>query len=701
MIGRKIVEFRDDDFGIAPAPVPLASTSTSTSPSAYPSTGLHVPRSRKPLLRINTEEDDETLPTILIERTNVQRSRSNSGSGSGSSRPNRRRRSSASALTPDTSFTFGCPNPTASMPSPTLSAFAFAVPSPHPPPSPSPLPPPTQSYTPSQLAARRTARYTLQEAALSAALARCRPSHPPRDAQLSALARALAAARRQEARDRVAALREVMADEGLDNATCARLQRERWLEERWLAQAESEAEAEAQGETKTKTKTKTEAQVQVKGKAKQPTTAAKGKQNATPAPAAEADTGARRRANLARFFAASPTQTAILSSARTLRRAPLPEPRVIASPRDVEPPLLRAWPFSETLRRPMRTPRAAWSLGSPLFSPRPNSIPPSTPTSTSTPTALQMHAHAKRRRTNVPTPLDTLPELPSDAEPHANTGTSTDTYTYTYTGTGPASAPPTASTSAFPSASSASVTTSSECGTLPEDLDLASDSPSGDGSGYATIFRLALRPRSEILAELQMQVHAGMDAPMPAYVADLLDQFDGVGVGVGAGSALLQVQDDGTPHASPAKITFSVPVPRMRMSEESASLLSYDGGLELGTPPRTPQRAAFAQPQHAHAHTSPFRRSLGLARKLSAARLRGDGASEPVSAGVLGHRRSFLRHRHFRSEGPVDGFGVKSPEQVRRDGVARTPEKEKEKGRGVLSRVRERMSIVGYRAVVS
>ncbi|TFY51105.1 hypothetical protein EVG20_g11164, partial [Dentipellis fragilis] len=485
------------------------------------------------------------------------------------------------------------------------------------------------------------------------------PLRSPRDSQVSALELAAARlqARAQEARDRVAALREVMADEGLDNATYERLQRERWLEERWLAKAKAEAEA------------------------KQP--AAGEKENVRPAADADAEHGgggggendARRHANLARFFAKSPTQTAILSSHRTMLRSPLPEPRVIASPKDIEPPQLRSWPLSETLRQPMKTLRGgrlSCPAGS-LSSPRPSSAP----TSTSTALHLPLLPHSKRRRTNVPTPLDTLPELPSDAELSTGTGTGAETGT----GTWLASAPPTASTSAFPSshttASSVSITTGSECGTLPEDLDQDQSQDQSNGNGYATIFRLALRPRSEILAGLQMHAHV----PMPAYVADLLDEFDGVGVGINAGNALMQ--DDGTPHASPAKITFSaMPVPRMRISAESASLLSYDGGLDsstpnVNTPPRTPQKAASAHGQHAHAHahahTSPFRRSLGLARKLSAARLRSEHGSEHVGAGagVLGHRRSFLRHRHFRSEGPVpvpvDAFGVKSPEQAGRE----------------------------------
>lgn len=212
-------------------------------------------------------------------------------------------------LTSDTGHTFGYPSIASAKP---LRA-------------PSVLESPNMSSQRVNLRMRRQQRYSRDESALAASLRR--PAEyervfPPKPSSQYAVRQL--ELRVTEAKARLAEARELLRDETTDQSTHQALLRTRWLAERWIAAAEAEL-----------SRAGTLAGNSISLDAAQP-------------PARKT----QRDANLAYFFAHSPTRTTALSAQH---KAPgvLDHPRLI-SKRDVEPPQLRKWPLTATLREPMK-----------------------------------------------------------------------------------------------------------------------------------------------------------------------------------------------------------------------------------------------------------------------------------------------------------------------------------------------------------
>jgi len=125
-----------------------------------------------------------------------------------------------------------------------------------------------------------------------------------------------------ETKARLAELRELLRDDTTDRVTHQALLRTRWMLERWVSSVEKEA-------------------LSANASTGRPV---------PPDPVIPSTRKARRDANLAYFFAHSPTRTATSWS-----RLPSPSgpPRRIAR-NNVEPPQLRTWPLTTTLRVPMK-----------------------------------------------------------------------------------------------------------------------------------------------------------------------------------------------------------------------------------------------------------------------------------------------------------------------------------------------------------
>ena len=286
---------------------------------------------------------------------------------------------------------------------------------------------------------RRQQRYSRDESALVASLRR--PTEyerlfPPKPSSQYAVRQL--ENRVTDAKARLAEVRELLRDETTDQATHQALLRTRWMAERWITAAEAELSRA-------------------------------GTLAVLPDTAQPPARKTRRDANLAYFFAHSPTRTTTLS---TQHMAPglLDHSRLI-SKRDVEPPQLRTWPLTATLREPMKLktfPSTPYDIGS-----QPSGatlLPPSPPVSSQ-----------QQRR---PDKLD----LGS-----------------------PGSEP-----------------------SLPTDTTASLDTPLDDSSlyawpGFADIYVPPHLSDEELLAALSADME---EEPMPAYVTYLLDQLEAIGEGV-------------------------------------------------------------------------------------------------------------------------------------------------------------------------
>jgi hypothetical protein len=173
------------------------------------------------------------------------------------------------------------------------------------------------------LCARRQQRYSRDESALAAALRRTTDYgriFPPRPSiQYAAKQLEL---RVRDAKARLAELRELLRDDTTDRETHQAALRTRWMLERWIKSAENEL---------TRPNTATGCPV-------------------TPGPVGPST---RRDANLAYFFAHSPTRTTASPKTKHRHSSPIEQPRRI-SKQNVEPPQLRTWPLTSTLRAPMK-----------------------------------------------------------------------------------------------------------------------------------------------------------------------------------------------------------------------------------------------------------------------------------------------------------------------------------------------------------
>ena len=358
--------------------------------------------------------------------------------------------------TSDTSHTFGYP--------PIASAKPLRVPSifesPHVPSvlprSPSPPPDGVPSRLTLQrranLRMRRQQRYSRDELALAASLRR--PAEyervfPPRPSSQYAVRQL--EIRVTDAKARLAEVRELLRDETTDQATHQSLLHTRWMAERWVAAAEAELSRAG---------------------------ALMG--NSVPLEAAQPPARKTRRdANLAYFFANSPTRTTALSTQKKPRGF-LDHPRLI-SKRNVEPPQLRTWPLTATLREPMKLrtffPSTPHDIGS---QPSGAILPPSPPVS------LQQQRGPVKPDMGLPVSEPSLASDPSD-------------------------------------------TTS-----LPDDTTSLPDTPLDDSSlyawpGFADIYVPPHLSDEELLAALGADMEAG---PMPAYVTYLLDRLEAIGEGM-------------------------------------------------------------------------------------------------------------------------------------------------------------------------
>ena len=286
----------------------------------------------------------------------------------------------------------------------------------------------------------RQQRYSRDESALAATLRR--PAEyervlPPRPSSQYAVRQL--EIRVTDAKARLAEVRELLRDETTDQATHQALLRNRWMAEHWIAAAEAElSRADALvGEL-------------LPLDAAQP-------------PARKA----RLDANLAYFFAHSPTRTTAFST-QNKPPGPLGPPRLI-SKRDVEPPQLRAWPLTTTLREPMK-------LRIFRSTPYDTGLQPSGAThSPSPPVSPQQQRRPEKLDLGLPI-----------SEPSTDTTSSLDT-----------------------------------------PLD---DSSLYSWPGFADIYVPTLLSDEELLAALGADIEK---EPMPAYVTYLLDRLESIGEGVG------------------------------------------------------------------------------------------------------------------------------------------------------------------------
>ena len=177
------------------------------------------------------------------------------------------------------------------------------------------------------LRARRQQRYSRDESALTAALRRTADYErifPPKPSIQYATKQL--ELRVRDAKGRLAELRELLRDDTTDRETHQAALRARWMLERWIKSAEN-------GLTRANTATVCPV---------------------TPDPVGSSTQNTRRDANLAHFFAHSPTRTTASPKTKHRYSSPIEKPRTI-SKQNVEPPQLRrTWPLTSTLRMPMK-----------------------------------------------------------------------------------------------------------------------------------------------------------------------------------------------------------------------------------------------------------------------------------------------------------------------------------------------------------
>ncbi|ETW82765.1 hypothetical protein HETIRDRAFT_106953 [Heterobasidion irregulare TC 32-1] len=592
MIGRKIITIQEEDFEGD------AGGSTLSASGA----GLTAPRIRKPNLRILTKGNaDPPCPSAFKERMNYVETPQRSA--------NQYRPSSLTTLfTPDTSHTFGRPNPTSCAP-----------------PSPAEM---AKNIT------RRLDRYSRDEAALTTAFQHYHASSlsSPNETKIVILeqATALLSARAEEAKKRVAELRLRLAENSVtDEREIRTLQKERWMEEKRAGKVEEERKV-----------------VGIHADALLSSGDKENKYSRDTSASTSSVEEWRKQVNLARFFERSPTQTTILchkhSSSERLKASPR-----IMSPKDLETPLLRPWPFTDTLKQPM------------FFD---DSFAPSRQRNTKLqPKKLGMLLHASPLRTVAE---DTSYELEWNH-----------------------SAPPTATDSVFPFNAPSQTTASSaasECPTLHDD-DHHLSFLNSETQGFATIYYT--RPLSLSKEEILATNHSP-GITMPDYVEHLLDRFE-------------QIQDN---------FSLTIMTPRSKASFRSRPsfvLVSpvrpsiESRGAASNAEDRTPTRSET--PASTASQRSIFRRSLKLPKKLKKPKphvhsqsqsyatssavlqaIREDNAWTESDEAALGRPlKSFFRHRSHMSEGaalnPAAGTSTDTLSTSRMTSIA--------------ARARQRMSI--------
>lgn len=346
-------------------------------------------------------------------------------------------------LTSDTSHTFGYPSIASAKPlraSPTDTSLIR----PRSPSAPtSGLPSRLTLQRRANLRIRRQQQYSRDESALAASLRRPAeyerlfPQKPSSQYAVRQLE-----IRVNDAKARLAEVRELIQDEATDEATHQALLRTRWMAERWIAATEAELSRAG------------------------PLVG-----NSVPLDAVQPPLRKTRRdANLANFFAHSPTQRTAFSTQHKAQGPLDHHPRLI-SKRDVEPPQLRTWPLTSTFWEPIKLK---------TFPSTPYDVPPQPSSPTLPPPSPPVSGQQQRR----PDKLDLgSPEY----EP-----------------------------------------------SLPTDTTASLDTPLDDSSlyswpGFADIYVLPHLSDEELLAALSADMK---EEPMPAYVTYLLDQLEAIGEGV-------------------------------------------------------------------------------------------------------------------------------------------------------------------------
>ncbi|KAI0287288.1 hypothetical protein BC826DRAFT_55939 [Russula brevipes] len=303
------------------------------------------------------------------------------------------------------------------------------------------------------LRSRRQQRYSREESALATALRRpveyerifpSRPSTQYATRQLELRVR--------DAKARLVELCELLRDDSTDQATYQGLLHTRWMVERWIASAEKEVS--------------------------RPTTSTGGRSIPWDVDVpVSSPRKARRDANLAHFFAHSPTRTTTTSTRRRFS-SPIDQPRRI-SRHSVEAPQLRKWPFTSTLRAPMELK----GIPSPSLATDSNlSVRSLSPHSPSSPE----HRHFHEVDLDLPV---SEPSSPLQLQDKSSTSP-----------------------------------------TFPPVPDTPLDDPQGRArSGFAVIYLPPQPSDEELLAALCSDMET---EPMPEYVSYLLGQLDPIGEGV-------------------------------------------------------------------------------------------------------------------------------------------------------------------------
>ena len=297
------------------------------------------------------------------------------------------------------------------------------------------------------LHARRQQRYSRDESALAAALRRTADYErifPPRPSIQYATKQS--ELRVRDAKARLDELRELLRDDTTDQETYQAALRTRWMLERWIKSAESEL---------TRANTATECPI-------------------TLDPVGPSTQSTRPDANLAYFFAHSPTQTTASPKTKHMYSSPIEKPRRI-SKQNVEPLQLRTWPLTSTLRSPIKL-KALPSTSTLFVADSERSVVPVPPHNLSSSLEPQ-HSHG----------VDLIPPLAEPSPPQRGIYTST-----------------------FPA--------------LPDTP--LEDSRTRTWHGFAVIYVPSQPSDEELLAVLGADMKT---EPMPEYVSYLLNQLEPIG----------------------------------------------------------------------------------------------------------------------------------------------------------------------------
>ncbi|VDB86683.1 unnamed protein product [Peniophora sp. CBMAI 1063] len=597
-------------------------------------------RNSKPPLRINTpslksEEEIRASAASLAAQA----------SQAAAANASRRTKSTPSALfTPNSAHTFGRPNLSlessedsgpqlASASGQTLDAVS-ASPSNITPTSSLPTPPDT-----AQLASRRAERYNHDEQQLVAAATPNLPEFSPRTLQKFELARAqsLLAERAAAARARVTELRQKLSRHDLDPAEHTALQQERWKQERWADAAEQQLARLKEAETVLK---------ETPPAKTQPEVPAVGVSVGRPVKTV-LDADARRRANLAKFFAQSPTH--VTAHTRNRSRVMI----LTSHPAGGEPNLelkLRDWPIGAELRR-----QSSANL-------RPRSLDGTE--RTGPPAAERLgHGSARKKSRRVP------PALPLDKD--ATSGSTVQEWVY--------SAPAHTGVVRFPRAP-------------PVHVDYTLDeTPDGKAVVYN---RTVLPTREEILAGAKPDTEP---LNMPSYVSALLDEFDFEMPDFVSALAL--------PEPEPA------PAPAPKLSRASTARISTTRPSTTRMSTATSHRISSASPPMLPAHTPLPLLTLTLSRRASIDTLGSavlvsrpsiDSYHYPQQRqSKLRISRSFRSSMHFGGSSSTVGGeggedGARGP-RVRKPSFLRPRTESSGEDGGMMDRVRKRVSVLGKR----